>query len=287
MDVMLQQDSVPTADGLRLRYRLFSPAAPARGGVLLVPAMGVQQGYYQQLAEWLAGQGFLVASFDYRGTGENRPDRLRGFRADILDWARLDCAAMLDMLASRYPGLPLTWLGHSLGGQILGLIPNHRHIVRAVTVASGSGYWRENAAPLRWMVWWLWYVLVPVSLPLCGYFPGRSLRKVGDLPAGVMAQWRSWCLNPGYSVGAEGAEVRAAYAALRCPIDAFFFTDDEMMSDRSIRTLHGFYRGAEVRMHRIAPRDAGVSRIGHFGFFRERQAGLLWRERLLPVLATV
>jgi predicted alpha/beta hydrolase len=34
------------------------------------------------------------------------------------------------------------------------------------------------------------------------------LRKVGDLPRGVMAQWRRWCLNREYVVGVEGEGVR-------------------------------------------------------------------------------
>lgn len=278
------EEQVECGDGERLVARLFTPRGKPRAVVLIVPAMGVTQQYYAPLAAWLAEQGMVAATFDYRGMGLSRRGGLRGFQADILDWARLDCAAMLDTLGARYPEQPLFWLGHSLGGQILGLVPNHRRLAGAVTVAAGSGYWRENAAPLRWIVWWLWYVVVPVTLPLCGYFPGRRLRKVGDLPRGVMAQWRRWCLNPEYSVGAEGRPVRESYAALRLPITAFAFTDDEFMSARGVESLHGFYRNAPLEMQRIAPEDIGVKRIGHFGFFRERFAASLWLERLLPVL---
>ena len=71
-----------------------------------------------------------------------------------------------------------------------------------------------NALPTKRLVLWLWYVAVPVATALCGYFPGKRLRKVGDLPAGVIAQWRRWCLSPDY-VGSEGREARAAYASVR------------------------------------------------------------------------
>jgi predicted alpha/beta hydrolase len=154
-----------------------------------------------------------------------------------------------------------------------------------ITVATGSGYWLQNVPSLRLKVWWLWFVIVPLTLPLFGYFPGRALRKVGDLPKGVMAQWRRWCLDPEYAVGAEGDAVRAEYAAVRLPIVSLSFSDDEMMSARNVESIHGFYANAPRKMKRIAPRDIGVRRIGHFGFFRAAFERSLWRPHLLPELA--
>ena len=113
---------------------------------------------------------------------------------------------------------------------------------------------------------------------------GRRLRKVGDLPRGEMAQWRRWCLDPEYAVGAEGAAVRERYAAVRAPLVSISFTDDEYMSARNTASLHGFYSNAPQVARRISPADAGVPRIGHFGFFRERLAEPLWRRYLLPEL---
>ena len=249
-----------------------------------MPAMGCSQEYYRPFAEWLAAQGFTVATFDYRGTGLSRSGTLRGFKADILDWARLDCAAMVDTLSSQAPGRPLYWIGHSLGGQILALVPNCERISKAVTIATGSGYWRENVPSLRLKVWWLWFVIVPLSLPLFGYFPGKALRKVGDLPRGVMAQWRRWCLHREYAVGVEGEALRARYASVRTPIVSISFADDELMSLANTESIHGFYSGAPRKMKRLAPRDVGARRIGHFGFFRPAHEASLWRAHLLPEL---
>jgi predicted alpha/beta hydrolase len=113
-----------------------------------------------------------------------------------------------------------------------------------LTVAAGSGYWRENSPELRWRAPWLWFVVVPLAMPLFGYFPGKRLRKVGDLPRGVMAQWRRWCLDREYAVGAEGGDVRALYAAVETPIVSLSFADDEFMSARNVESLHGFYVNA-------------------------------------------
>lgn len=274
--------SFRASDGFELKGHVYGDPATARAGLLIAPAMGVEQRYYADFAQWMAAQGWLVLSFDYRGMGASRPAEMRGslkgLEADIRLWAERDASAALDELDRRLGGAerPIHWLGHSLGGQILGLLPNRERVSRAITVGSGSGYWRENAAGLRRYVWWLWYVIVPLSLPLFGYFPGRRLRKVGDLPRGVMAQWRRWCLDRDYMMGEGGAALRAQYAALRAPMLSLAFTDDEFMSRRNTESLHGFYAGAQPELRRIAPADVGVRRIGHFGFFRKHFEASLW-----------
>jgi predicted alpha/beta hydrolase len=255
--------------------RLYEAPAP-RAAVVIPSAMGVAQQYYARFATWLAAQGYLVATFDYRGVGLSRPASLRGFEVDIVDWATQDCAAVISFVKDRLPDAPLYWVGHSLGGQLLGLIPNRRAIDRVITVATGSGYWRENAWRTKRFVWWLWYVAVPLATRIVGYFPGKRLRKVGDLPRGVIEQWRRWCLSPEYVVSAEGGGVREMYASVSTPMLSVSFTDDEMMSAQGIRSLHGLYTNASVEYRRIAPEDIGVRSIGHFGFFRPQFEQTLW-----------
>ena len=271
---------ITAADGFALAAQTFGDVTACRAGVLLVGAMGVDQRYYGAFAQWLAAQGYFVVTFDYRGMGESRPPRyrrsLRGFDADVTTWVTHDVPAALDFLAERLAGRPLLWVGHSLGGQILGQVPNRERVAAMVTIATGSGYWLQNAWRLRPFAWWLWFFVAPVALRLNGYFPGRRLKKIGDLPAGVMRQWRGWCLDRDYCVGALGPQVREQYARVSTPILSLSFTDDEFMSRMNTESMHGFYATAPRELRRIAPRDIGVSRIGHFGFFRERYAQHLW-----------
>jgi predicted alpha/beta hydrolase len=270
------QHSVALQNGESLVLRTFDPPGEPRAAIIVPCAMGVAQNFYARFAEWLASQGYLVATFDYRGIGLSAPKSLRGYRVSIFDWATQDCAAVIEFVKQRLPSAPLYWIGHSLGGQLLGLIPNRDRIDRVMTVATGSGYWRENAWKTRRFVWWLWYVAAPLAVSIAGYFPGKRLRKVGDLPAGVMSQWRRWCLSREYVVSAEGEQVRAAYASVRTPMLSLSFTDDEMMSARGIRSLHGLYTGAPIEYRRIAPSDIGAPHIGHFGFFRPQFERTLW-----------
>lgn len=269
------QLTIATQGETRLVATVFEPAGAGTATVVIPSAMGVAQKFYASFAEWLATQGYRVVTFDYRGIGLSAPRSLRGFKMTLFDWAR-DCAAVIDFIDERWPGAPLFWLGHSLGGQLVGLIPNRERIDRIMTVATGNGYWLENSWPTRRFVWWLWFVVVPIATRIADYFPGKRLRKVGDLPRGVMEQWRRWCLNPEYVVGVEGDAVRGAYASIKAPMMSVSFTDDEMMSGRSILSLHALYVSAPIEYRRIAPRDIGAERIGHFGFFRPQFERTLW-----------
>lgn len=276
--------TVHASDGTPLAVRWFSPPGPPRGAALVVPAMGVPQSFYAAFAAWIAEQDLVVATFDYRGTGRSRRGPLRDVHADIVTWAEQDTAAVLAALRARAPGLPITWIGHSLGGQIIPFVRDREGVEKILTIATGSGWWRENSPPTRRKVWILWWFAAPVLTPLFGYFPGKKLGIVGDLPRGVIMQWRRWCLQREYAVG-DGEEIRALFGGVTTPITSISFTDDEMMSDANTRSLHGFYTGAPRTMVRLAPADVGVRRIGHFGFFRPEMRAPLWESRVRGELA--
>jgi predicted alpha/beta hydrolase len=269
--------TIPAADGYPLAATRFTPAAsaasgaPASGATIVLPcAMGVRQSFYYAFAHWLAEQGHVAITFDYRGMGDSAPASLKGFAASVTDWATKDYNAVLRW-AKQDGARPLFVVGHSLGGQLPGLLPDAGLIDGLVTVASGNGYWRYNAPQTRRVVPWLWWVLVPVLTRVYGYFPGKRLRKLGDL-----LEWRRWCLHRDYVAGVGGEPVRAGYRRIACPMLSVSFTDDEMMTDASIRTLNACYANARLETRRIAPYDVGVPRIGHFGFFREQFRATLW-----------
>jgi predicted alpha/beta hydrolase len=272
----IREEKIALPEGSSLVARFFLPAQVPRASILVPSAMGVTQSYYSAFGQWLAAQGYLAATFDYRGMGLSAPRSLRELRVTIRDWANVDCVAMLESLKSRAPGAPLFVIGHSLGGQLIGMIPNRHLIDGVVIVASGSGYWRITAPPTKRDSLWMWHVIAPLLTPIFGYFPGKPIRVIGNLPRGVVEQWRRWCLHPEYMIGVEGDAVRADFAGVRTPMLSLSFTDDEMMSATSTEALHGFYANAPIERTRLAPTDIGVKRIGHFGFFRQQFEQSLW-----------
>jgi predicted alpha/beta hydrolase len=262
-------------DAVSLALRVYEPEGAARASVVIGGAMGVRQSFYEAFALWMAQQGFRVTTFDYRGHGDSLQGAMRDVKADLFDWAQ-DYEAVISAAKAALPSQPLYLLGHSLGAQLPGLLKKPGQVDGLLSVAAGSGYWRDNAPKLRRVVPYFWWVLVPLATRLCGYFPGRTLRKVGDLPAGVILQWRRWCLNPRYSVGAEGEAVAQSYGAVRFPVLALSMADDELMTLRGTHNLVNLYANTERRVERITPGELKVRRIGHFGFFRAQFQSSLW-----------
>ncbi|RJG05024.1 alpha/beta fold hydrolase [Noviherbaspirillum cavernae] len=273
-----------TSDGATLTGTRFAPQGKAKAVVVLPAAMGVKQDFYIPFAQFLAEQGMAVLTFDYRGMGQSTPPEyrhsLRGFKADLYDWGERDYNAALHAAKGWQPDVPLFIVGHSLGGQLPGLLHDTQLIDGILTVAAGSGYWRDNAPQLRRFVWFLWYFAVPVYTRLFGYFPGRRVRKIGDLPRGVIYQWARWCKSPHYMVDDSGKPLRAGFERISVPLLSMSFTDDEMMSRRSIDSLHDCYKNAPMERRYIRPADVNAKRIGHFGFFRPQFKTTLWQQAL-------
>ncbi len=272
------RDTARAADGHELAVTRFPAEGEAWATLLVAGAMGVRQDFYEPLARYFAENGVHALTFDYRGMGASRDGSLRGFRADVTTWAESDLDAMLRESRAMGPGLPAFALGHSLGGQLFGAVPEGARLDAIVTVTAGSGWYRHNdRMPLQ--VRFFWFVAVPLLTPLFGYFPGKRLRMVGDLPAGVAWQWRRWGTHPDYLLS-EGEPMRRRFDAVAAPVLGFSFEDDPVITKPAIAELHGFYRNAAVERRHLAPAEAGRRRIGHFGYFAPESRDNLWRDTL-------
>jgi predicted alpha/beta hydrolase len=271
--------SASAADGYPLAVTRFPAAGTPWSTLVIGGAMGVRQDFYHPYARYLAAHGVHVLTFDYRGMGWSRPPgNLRSLDTDVSVWAEQDLEGMLREARGAAPNLPLTFLGHSLGGQLLGVLPGNEGVRAALTVTAGSGYYKLNdRMPAGVRIFW--FVAIPALTPLFGYFPGKALRMVGDLPRGVAWQWRKWCLHPEYLL-AEGDGYRSAFERVKVPIRSYSFDDDWLINRQAVDHLHTFYRAAPVERLHVKPADRGVKRIGHFGFFLPASEPTFWTESL-------
>jgi len=270
---------IRAGDGFSLAATLHHPEAPEEESVVLVNAgTGIRRGFYARFAAFLASCGFPVLTWDYRGIGDSRPASLRGLRAAMRDWGREDLEALLGWVGERHPGRPILVVGHSAGGQILGLAPSASRISAVLAVAAQSGWYRHWPVPRRYLMAGLWWGLMPAATALCGYFPSRALGLGEDLPKGVALEWARWCRNPQYMVDASGAPLRPHFADLRAPVLAFSFADDPFAPRAAVEQLLSFYTEANVTHRHVVPSEIGLRGVGHFGFFRETCREVLWKE---------
>jgi predicted alpha/beta hydrolase len=280
---MRRELTVPAADGVPLSAVLYEPGDgaggdPPRAAVLIAPAMAVRKRYYEPFAAYLAGAGFAVLAFDYRGMGGSLPGRLRGFRADLHEWGEQDLDGALAWLAGRWPGAPLLVVAHSVGGQVLGLAAGIERVAALLAVGAQSGYWRFWPGAWRWALAVFWYCWLPALVALFGYLPMRLATGGENVPAGVAREWARWGRHPDYVLSYARAAGGAGYARFDRPLAAWGFTDDLLAPPRAVERLVAFYPNAQSELRILAPADLGVREIGHFGPFRERFRESLWAE---------
>jgi len=137
------------ADGLRLFRRSWVPEQAARL-VLLVHGYAEHSGRYEEMASWLAARGAVVHAYDHRGHGRSQGPRCHIDRFEqFLD----DLGLVLDAARSDHPELPITLVGHSMGGLItLAFLETRKpRIASAVTsgpalAVDGVSSWRVALA---------------------------------------------------------------------------------------------------------------------------------------------
>ncbi|MGZ5853735.1 MAG: alpha/beta hydrolase family protein [Xanthobacteraceae bacterium] len=267
--------TITARDGYALAATLFAPAEP-KAAVLINSAAAVPRKIYRGLAEYLTERGFAVLTYDYRGIGGSRPASLRGFRGRMRDWATLDVAAAVDHARMR-PRMPLTYIGHSFGGQALGLIPNNTEVARALIVASQAGTWTLIQSPERYRVLALMTLIGPPIAHVMGYVPG----KVGlgeDMPRDVFLEWAGWVRSRRYFFDDTTLAELKNFPQYRKTLRAVGIDDDPWATPPAIDLLASGYINARLERVQIALSDVGAKRIGHFGFFRPDYRDTLWRD---------
>jgi predicted alpha/beta hydrolase len=271
-----------TRDGITLQAFLYEPSALTGRHVLVAGGLAMPQRFYAPFASWLARRGHRVLTFDLRGTGASRaPEHrrsLRGLDADMLTWARQDFPAAVAALCGMADGAPVAVIGHSLGTHHAAMTDalTQARIDTLLAVAAGSGYWRDWAPASRRLAPLMLHVAAPLLTPLFGYFPGKALRMVGDMPSPAIRQWARWCRHPDFAWGVEPDAILPSLRSARFRIQAYRFTDDEAMSDTSTRKLLAAMPNALSTLHAIDPSTLGLRRIGHAGAFRPPAAERLW-----------
>jgi predicted alpha/beta hydrolase len=252
------------------------------GVVIINPATGVAAAYYHRYAAFLTGWGFDVLTYDYRGIGLSRPANLRGCGFCWRDWGVKDFDAAVKFAQLRSGDRPVFVVGHSFGGVIPGLAESGRHVHRMLTVGAQYAYWRDYARSQRLKLVLKWHVVMPVMTALWGYFPGRRLGWLEDLPAGVANEWSRQRSSFELSYPAEErTEVLRRFRSVTAPILAITMSDDELGTPEAVQRTLAYYRSCAREQVILSPSDLGEQQTGHFGLFHARHASGFWIDTVL------
>ncbi len=277
------------ADGERIEADVFEPPERAPVAKLLVgPAMGVRRQFYAPFAADMAAHGVATMTFDYRGVGGSRRGPVGASEARLSQWGEQDMAAAT--LALRRlggeggAGAPLLFVGHSVGGQLFGLMAEMPYRA-ALLVGSQSGHWRHWDGADRAAMAAFWYLGVPALTGALGYLPMRAFGQGEDIPKGVAREWARWSRDRSY-VGVRLAErPDAGFNHWGGRLRAVAIADDRYAPPRAVAALAGLYRAAEREVVTLRPDDVGARAIGHFGWFRRHVRDTLWADARRWLLA--
>jgi len=274
--------SISCRDGVVLGGHLWRAETniPA-GSVIINPATGVLARYYHRYAQFLARHGFDVLTFDYRGIGQSRPQSLKGVGYRWREWGEQDFDAALRLMAGYRRGGPLMVVGHSIGGFLPGLAESAAMIERMLTVGAQYAWWGDYAPRRRLGLLVKWHVAMPAITAFCGYFPGRRLGWLEDLPRNVANEWsfrrRRFELNHPRN---ERKDALCRMAAVKAPILAIAVSDDELGTVPAVRRALTYYTGAQHGVVLLKPADFGREAIGHFALFHDSHASGFWADTL-------
>ena len=253
--------TIEASDGYPLAARVLDGD---RGSVVVVnPAMAIPGAFYRRFAAHFNRRGHSVVTWDYRGVARSRPPSLRELDATASDWVELDMAAVVSAAADI--GSEVHLVGHSIGGQLPGLLPDPEPIRSMATIVAQSGYWRIQGGIQPAIVALHAHVTMPVLARAFGYMPFELIRFGENVPKGVALQWASWTRHPEYLFGDSSLPLHR-YDDFDVSILAFSIDDDDWGSARAVDAMMTHYPRVERR--HLVPRELGLDRLGHLGAFR-------------------
>jgi predicted alpha/beta hydrolase len=179
--------------------------------------------------------------------------------------------------------LPLLLVGHSFGGNAIGLADGFEAADALLGVAAQSGDWRHWPGRHRWVAHAFFHAMLPAAAHLLGKAPGWVLGGSGaGLPKGVALDWARWGRRRGYLFSdPELAAHLTRYRQYRGPAHLWHISDDRTYGPAAaVDALAAQFSAARVERPALDAAALRSGPIGHFGAFRAEPGRRIWPQWL-------
>ena len=259
---------------------VWLPAQEPSGVVVVHPATATPERFYSSFAEYAVGRGLAAVTYDYRGTGRSGDPREHQ-HLRMRDWMDGDVPAVAAWTRARFPDLPVTAVGHSIGGHAMVLGNGLEGLDRFAIVSSHVADTRTvTPAKEKLRVAAMLHVVGPAISRTLGYMPGKKLGIGEDIPAAAMIEWGTWARHRGYFFDDPSMDAPARAASVTQDVLALGASDDSWASPAQMTALTARLTSATVEHRTYAPEQLGVARIGHHGLLRRAVGEAVWPELL-------
>ena len=273
--------SIMTDRNRALAATVYRPKDEVKTAVMIAPATGIKRQFYHNFATYLAASGFGVLTFDNEGIGESLNSDLSKCDASLISWGRHDMPAVLDTLQDEFPDATYHLIGHSAGGQLIGLMPNYQAIASVFNVACSSGQIKNMDMPYKLKAIGFMDAFIPLTNLTFGYTPADKIGMGEPLPRSVARQWREWCNGAGYIETAFGKSIHTHfYDEIDMPALWLGFSDDEIANSKNIDDMIRIFSKMPVEKRFFEPEEFGLNSIGHMRYFSSKtnaKAPQLWQ----------
>ncbi|MCJ8345169.1 alpha/beta fold hydrolase [bacterium] len=264
------------SDGQTIAITIYNPKQTIKGAVFIAAATGIKRQFYANFASYLADNGYGVITFDYSGIGESLSGSIKNCKTSLQCWGERDMPAVLEQLKISFPLTKYHLIGHSAGGQLVGLMPNAMELSSLFNVACSSGYFKNMRMFFRLQAYLYLNFFAPISNALFGYTQSQWLGMGEPLPKAVAQQWSEWCNSKGYVKNAFGKTCfHQLYDQLSIPSLWVNAIDDDIANNENVADMLSVFTKLDAETLTLIPKEHSLKEIGHMKFF-SRKSHILW-----------
>ncbi|WP_103072224.1 alpha/beta hydrolase family protein [Aquimarina sediminis] len=274
--------NIPAIDSFLLSGKIYPcDKSIDKNKVLIInSATAVEKKLYHHYASYMAENGYNVVTYDYRGIADSRPKKLRGFKASFTDWGQKDFSGVISYTKSKFPNHKIVILGHSIGGTIIGMTPKSTEISGIINIGAQTAYYKDWAKEQRTKIYILWHIVFPMITNLFGYFPGKRLGLLEDVPKGVIKQWNNRRKHANMQKQMEAIGITFYYDVCESKLLTLGVEDDPIGTKPAIMRIHDLFKKSDKEFKIIQLSEVETTKIGHFGFFSRKFKHTLWAKTL-------
>ncbi|MBN3859972.1 hypothetical protein GKC56_05565 [Neisseriaceae bacterium PsAf] len=154
--------------------------------ILFATGTGIKQSFYMKFCTWLCEEkNHPVFIFDFNDIGESLFIPLKESKAAIRDWGQYDIPAAIDLLCQKTGVDEIILVGHSVGGQLMGIVHNYEKISKITAISSSTGFVGNMLPAYRRKALFFFNIYIPICNFLFGYTKSEKVNMGENLPKEV------------------------------------------------------------------------------------------------------
>lgn len=271
---LMEKLLLQTDDEIEITAHIFRPEKSNHKVLLINSATGVKQQIYFSFAQLFAKQGFTVLTYDYRGIGLSKPQKMKGFQSSMKIWGSRDYKALTQFIIKNFPNHQKFCLGHSVGALILGMNQDSEIFDEFIFVGTQNAFvgnlkWRTKIEAVLGFG-----IVQPLFTELFGYFPSHWFGLGESLPKNCAYDWRTLILNR-KSTNKLLLKTADYSKDLIRKVFVIQAEDDDWLTEKGVKSLlNDTYPNLKPIFRLIKTSESEKGEIGHVNFFRSYNKNL-------------